>query len=149
MKKLSAAQFSKELVSVLPQVMRGVLARQSDALTRGKVTAPQFLVLDFIYNKGPVKMSVLARALAVSLPAMSGLVNRLHKMKMVLRLYEEQDRRIIKIQLTTKGTEIVKTFRIQREKILAEIFGQLAEKDRRDYLRIILKVKDILYKKGD
>lgn len=136
--------FSRQLVNIFPAVMRGVLRRQTDALTKGKLTAPQFFVLDFIFTNGPAKMTRLAKEFSVSLPAMSGLVERLCRMKLTSRNYDPRDRRIINITLSAAGKKIVANFRQQRESIIAEIFGQLPEKDRREYLRIILKIKDIL-----
>jgi len=144
---ISVNEFARRLVDVFPQVMRGVMRRQTDALTKGQITAPQFLVLDLIYRLGPQKMGVLAETLSVSLPAASGLVDRLHKLGLVERVYEEKDRRIIRIELKPRGKSVVKTFRLQREKIIAEIFGQLSENDRNDYLRILIKIKDIINKK--
>lgn len=144
MKGHSVSEFAKNLVAVLPQVMRGVLRRQNDALTTGKVTPQQFLVLDIIYTEGRQKMSCLAGTLAISLPAMTGLIERLHKMGLIKRMYEENDRRVIRIALAPKGVDVVKSFRAQREKIIAEIFGKLSEKDREEYLKILFKIKEII-----
>ncbi|MBU4304724.1 MAG: MarR family transcriptional regulator [Candidatus Omnitrophica bacterium] len=146
MDKQSLQEFAEQLVRALPQLMRGVLSRQTDALARGKVTAPQFVVLDSLYEKGVLKMGQLAAAQRISLPAMTGLVQRLCMLKLVKRLYDEKDRRVISIDLTPAGKQLVKTFRAQREKIIVEIFGRLTEQERREYLRIVLKLNEILYK---
>lgn len=147
MGKDSAAEFSKKLVDILPKVMQGFLRRQTDALAKGKITAPQYLVLDLIYRQGAQKMSSLAKELNVSLPAMTGLIERLFKLGIVKRIYGEKDRRVITIEMSAKGEDLVKAIRKQRESIFAEIFGRLTQEERVDYLRILLKIKDILFKK--
>jgi DNA-binding MarR family transcriptional regulator len=78
---------------------------------------------------------------------MTGIVDRLVKYGYVLRIFDPQDRRIIKIKLATKGTELVKKINQQRRQMIIKIFGQLSERDRQDYLRILLQIKDILIKR--
>lgn len=140
--------FSRRLMEVMPQVMRGFLRTQTDALTKGQITAPQYLVLDMIAVAGPMKMTDIARELSVSLPALSGLVNRMYKMKLVKRMYPEKDRRVIRIDITIKGRNLVILIASQRRKMFEKIFSELTERDRGEYLRIILKIREILYKKN-
>ncbi|MFH1460123.1 MAG: MarR family transcriptional regulator [Candidatus Omnitrophota bacterium] len=147
MGKTHVVNFARRFVEVLPQVMRGVLRWQNDALTKGKVTAPQFLVLDLIYTHGPLKMSELSQEIKISLPAMTGLVARLYKMKMVQRISGEKDRRIIRINLTSTGENTVKAFRQQREKIFSEIFSRFSDQERKDFLGLLVKMKDIILSK--
>ena len=138
------ALFVRKLMDVFPEVMRGIIRRQTDALSRGKITAPQYLVLDLLFCSAPAKTTSLAEEMGVSLPAMSGLVDRLYKMKLVRRSNCQADRRIIWIDITAKGREIVQSVRSQREKALSNVFGKLSQADREEYLRIITKMREIL-----
>jgi len=139
-----AADFSLRLVKIMPQVMRGFLRTQTDALAKGQITAPQYFVLDMIVSSGPMKMTDLARELSVSLPAISGLVGRMCRMKLVKRLYPEKDRRVIRVEVTAKGKNLVKLITSQRQKMFENIFASLSERDRSEYLRIILKIRNVL-----
>lgn len=143
--RLPVKVFARKVMQVLPLVIRGFLRTQTDALAKGKISAPQYLVLDIIVKQGPLQMTQLADELAVSSPAMSGLVNRLYKIKLIKRIYPKKDRRVITIDVTLKGRQTVDVLQVQREKKFQEIFEQLAEKDRKDYLRVLIKIKDILY----
>ncbi|MFH2137712.1 MAG: MarR family transcriptional regulator [Candidatus Omnitrophota bacterium] len=138
--------FARELSEIFPQVIRGVMSRETHALARGKITAPQYLVLELLHSQGPSKMSCLAEEFRVSSPAMSGLVDRLFKMNVVKRVYGEKDRRVIRIELTAKGKKLAEEISRQKQKMIKEFFGQLAEKDRRDYLRILKKIRGLLFK---
>ncbi len=137
-------KFVVQVVDVLPQVIRGFLRTQGNALSRGQITLAQYFVLDAVDRQGALRMGELAAELAVSLPAMSGMVNRMYKMKLVKRIFPEKDRRIIKIDLTAGGKNILKTIREQRQAGYRKIFGKLSQKDRQEYLRIITKMRDIL-----
>ncbi len=139
-------EFVAQVMEMLPQVIRGFLRTQANALSRGQITPAQYFVLDAIDRQGALRMSELAAELSVSLPAMSGLVERLYKMKMVKRIYSEKDRRVIKIDLSIRGKNILNTIRSQRAAGFQKIFSKLSQKDRADYLRIITKMRDILNK---
>lgn len=137
--------FSKRLTSLLPNIIRGFLRKQSDELAKGKISIPQYLTLDYIYTNAEQKMSKLAKVMAVSLPAMSGLIERLHKLGMVRRNYDPRDRRIVKIALTPKGKEVVVKIRTQRERIISNVFGKISAREREEYLHILTKIHNVLY----
>jgi DNA-binding MarR family transcriptional regulator len=148
MEQLSPLSLSKKLASVMPRVLREFLRRQADVLAQGKITAPQYCVLDLLFTGGAQKMGSLAAEIGVSLPAMTGVVERLYRIKLLERIHDTNDRRVVNIELTSQGRQTISALREKREKTLAEIFAKLSENDRRHYLRIILKIKDILYTQG-
>lgn len=148
MKSSSSKNFAKDLTMLLPLLMRGILKRQSDEIAKGKITMPQYLVLDLIEARGALKMSEIAAAMSVSLPAMTGIVDRLHLTAMVERCYDPKDRRLIRINLSGKGRKMVHKIRNQREATISDVFGQLSEQERQSYLKIIKKVVNVLYEKN-
>ncbi|MFH1768912.1 MAG: MarR family transcriptional regulator [Candidatus Omnitrophota bacterium] len=142
--------FSKELLRIFPKMAQEMFKRTgTDDLTKGKISIPQFVSMDLIYNIGQLKMKDIARQLNRSLPAATGLINRLYGMKMVRRVYDETDRRVIYITLTAKGRKSVEAIRTQREKIIKDIFGKLSVKERDDYLAILKKLNRIIYQEND
>ena len=62
------------------------------------------------------------------------------------RISDIRDRRIIYIDLTQKGKDVVEKVRKQREKMISKVFGKLETGERKEYLRILTKIHDILYK---
>ncbi|MDP2044477.1 MAG: hypothetical protein Q8K15_04840, partial [Candidatus Omnitrophota bacterium] len=82
----------------------------------------------------------------VTTAASTGIVQRLVLLGHVRREYDQSDRRIIRIKLSTKGTELLKKISQQRTQSVTKIFGQISENDRGEYLRILMQVKDILDK---
>ncbi len=142
--KTQIQQFSQELsesISYIQRMARTLLKQRSDALIQGKVTMPQYLSLELLSNRGHLKMNVIAKALHISLPAATGLVNRLVKMKLVKRGYDPKDRRVIFIELTAEGKKITERTKLARRKIIEEMFGGISEAERKAYIEIIRKVK--------
>ena len=144
MSRHSLALFSSEISRLLPHVIRGMLKKQSDALGRGKITVAQYLLLDLLNTYHLLKMKDIARELNITLPAATGLISRLHRMKMVKRIYDKNDRRVICIGLTAKGKETIEQVRSQRQKAIQEVFVNLTERERNSYLHILKKLKSIL-----
>lgn len=139
----SIDEFVEEVAQVLPKVIRWFHINRANALTKAQLNPAQFFVLDIICELGAQTMSHLARQLLVSTPAVTRMVDKLYADKMVERIYGKKDRRVIRIDITAKGKRIVLNFRSQRKQALTDIFSQLCEKDRQDYLRVMLKMQEI------
>ena len=139
---ISTRSFVKEMMGIMPVLIRGMHRVQTDAIMRGNVTVPQFLVLGLIENRGPLKMSEIAKELRVSTPAATGIVERMHMLGMVARRYDPKDRRVIRIAATAKGNRIVRTLRSERSRMIGKLFGRLTARERASYLKILRKVLD-------
>lgn len=146
MRSPSLLEFADKMNEIMPSLIREFSRRQANELYKGKITLPQFLILDFLLKKDNSKMSDLAHFMKVTTAAMTGIVERLVKYGYVVRGYEPDDRRIIKIGLTSKGKTLVKRIDEQRRKMIINIFGRLSESDRQDYLRILMNVYNVLLK---
>ncbi|MCF7898187.1 MAG: MarR family transcriptional regulator, partial [Candidatus Omnitrophica bacterium] len=107
----------------------------------GKITLPQYLVLDLVYRKNALKMKDIAFGLKVSLPAASGLVDRLARLKMIRRIPDNQDRRVILIDLTKSGKKTVEDVSKKRKEVIEKIFSPLTSRERQNYLNILNKIK--------
>jgi len=71
-------------------------------------------------------------------------VDRLVRDGYVVRALEPNDRRIIRIKISTKGAVLVDKFNKNQRAMILKIFGKISDKDRRDYLRILMQIRDIL-----
>ena len=143
---ISTKSFVKEMMVIMPGFLRGMHRVQADAVMRGNITVPQFLVLDLIENRGPLKMSEIAKELKVSTPAATGIVERMHILGMVARRYDPKDRRVIRIAVTAKGSGIVRNLRSERSRMIGKFFGRLTAGERASYLKILRKVHDAIKK---
>lgn len=150
MSKLSLVEFSEKINEIMPLIIREFVKRQGNELYKGKITLPQFVILDFLLNRQTANMTEIASFMGVSTAAITGIVDRLVKYGYVIRVPDLQDRRIIKIMLTAEGSTLTKKINQQRRKAVMEIFGRVSESDRSEYLRILSHVHDILARKvGD
>ena len=139
-------EFADSVNDMMPVIIKEFSSRHLSEIYRGKLTLPQFFILNFLGNYGDSKMSDLAHFMSVSTAAMTGMVDRLVKYRYVIRESEPRDRRIVKIKLTQKGTELAKKANQQRRQMIMEVFGKVSETDRSDYLRVLMRIKEVLTK---
>lgn len=144
MADLSLNEFAGRIEEVMPFVMRELARRQTDELYKGKITLQQFLLMDALNRLGASKMTDLARIMHVTTPNMTGLVERLVRDGYCLRAYERRDRRVIRIKLTAKGSNLLSRICGQRRRMLIDIFSQISGRERRSYLDILMHIKEVI-----
>ncbi|MFH0838656.1 MAG: MarR family transcriptional regulator [Candidatus Omnitrophota bacterium] len=144
MKALTLSEFADKLNDIFPVIMRELARRQTNELLKGKITLPQFLILDFLAKHDSSKMSAIAHFMGVSTAATTGLIDRLLKYAYIKRESDLSDRRIVKIKITPKGAEISKRINAQRHQMIIHIFDKISEKEREDYLRVLLRIQHIV-----
>lgn len=140
----SLSQFAEEMIQLLPVFLKGMLRDRKDVLTTGMISVPQFILLNLLSNSNKMKMNEIAGHLKVSLPAATGLVERLVVLDVLERSGDEKDRRVIYISLTQKGRQILKKVMETRKLAITEIFGNLTDEERTAYLHIIKKLVTIM-----
>ena len=149
MGQVSILEFADRMNEVMPTIAREFVRRQADELYKGKISLPQFLVLEFLHKEGESKMTTLANFMDVTTAAMTGIIDRLVNYRYVIRIFDPNDRRVIKTKLTPKGAELVKRITQQRRRMIINIFGKITELERNDYLSILMRIRDILAKQKE
>ena len=132
--------FGDRMIELLPKLMRGVTQHEHNYLSRGKITLPQLWALECLSRQGNSPMNELARFLKISKPAATGLINRLIVQKLVKRQDDLKDRRIVRVAITPKGRQIIKSIWEQKRRTILQAFGQITPSDRAQYIAILEQV---------
>ena len=140
---MNIKEFASRVIELFPQIIRGFKQYENNYLTRGEITLPQFWALAYLANNGKSKMNSLAEHLRISPSATTGLINRLIAQGLVVRKDDSGDRRIVWIELTSKGKAIINNIKQQKTKALIKVFGKISSKDREHYLNILEQVVKI------
>lgn len=144
MPDLTLSEFAERIEEVVPTVMKGFAKMQTNELLKGKITLPQFFILSHLYKHGESKMSELAKVTDVTTAAVTGIADRLVRYGYILRTYDSNDRRVINIRLTQKGSDMVKRIGRQRKEVTREVFSKISSEERENYLAIMLHIRDII-----
>lgn len=109
------------------------MSLQSDVLNLSMI---QLQALIFIKQKPATPMKAVAEYLRVELPSATSIVEKLVKLSYVERLTDKDDRRLVLLQLTSKGESLLTDAMKERSKNMEKILSYLSEKDREELSRI-------------
>lgn len=139
MERTDRKEYFARLEEVLMEIGRR-LHVEFDAHMVSGITGSQFFVLQKINAKGRLTVSEVAEKLSVSLSAITALVDRLVQAGLVVRSRDDQDRRLVWLEATQKGKEILARCMEGRKQVAAKYFGQLSDEDLEKLLEIYGKV---------
>lgn len=98
-----------QIVAAIRRIMRAVDLHSRRLAEEHGLTGPQLATLQAAANLGESSTGVLARAVHLSGPTVTGILDRLTKRGLVDRTRNGQDRRSVTIRLTNDGEEVLAT----------------------------------------
>nr|WP_261774218.1 MarR family transcriptional regulator [Clostridium botulinum] len=108
-----------------------------------KLTRIQFRTLYFlhVFMKEGCSLSELSKKLRISKPSASNLIDRMVSSELVTRISNSEDRRSIKILITSKGIKIIEQA-INRDKdFRLQILNFLSNEERQTLYKILVKME--------
>jgi len=117
----------KEIVELQRKVDRYRRGTTLDAwMSLPTITIAQLKSLFFISNQGSTNLVKLASALGVTPANVTGIVDRLVEHKLVSRVENAQDRRMLVLRTTEKGEELVANLRERRKSVMSQVLSDLS-----------------------
>jgi len=101
------SSYINEVESYIEKILRRTKEIHLKYASELNITVPQFMCMLMIYNLGKIKMSDLADFLSLSYASTTNLVNKLVQANLVVRYDLPDDRRVVIIDLSDKGREII------------------------------------------
>jgi len=89
-------------------------------------------------------MGELSKNAQVAMPSMTEMVDKLEKHGIAERYRDGNDRRVVKVRLTSEGKRLRKEFMQKRLKEMKEIFGKLSKQELNDLIKSLKKARHIL-----
>lgn len=137
---LKKGDFGAEIARILPLILREFARRQQDVFAKIPLTIPQIVILELLLEKGTSKMNELARTLNFTMSAVTAIVDKMVRLKVVKRERSTEDRRVVKVSILNKGKEIVTRVSQARQGCVNEMFSALTKDEKNEYIRILRKV---------
>lgn len=129
------AAFADGIGRLMPRILRGMLAREQNALSQGRLTVPQLSVLDYVAGAGRCTMGAIAAVFNMKPPTVTGVVDRLVQIGLLRRGHAETDRRTVVAAVTPKGRRVLAGFHGERRRTVARMFDGVTPPDRARFLR--------------
>ncbi|MED1106021.1 MarR family transcriptional regulator [Bacillus paramycoides] len=108
------------------------------------LTPPQFYILKILDHYGASRATQLAEKMYVKPSAITVMIDRLIDHGFVERYHDNNDRRVVVIELTKKGKATVEEAMAARNEHIAKYFSQLELQEREDLLRLFEKLETII-----
>jgi len=137
-----------EVVNAI-RLIQGISRRQSSEFMRKyRITGPQLGALRFVALTPGISMRELSERLYLHVSTVSGIVDRLVKRGYVVRERSDEDRRIVRLQVTADGRRVIKRTPLAGMGLLIHKIGDLPDKQLGDMHTIMRQVLDLM-KVGD
>ncbi|MFV9510237.1 MarR family winged helix-turn-helix transcriptional regulator [Tepidibacillus sp. LV47] len=134
-----------ELEQLFYEINQLVISEKHKCLKEG-ISLSQIWVLKQL-EQNRQKISDLAESMGVSVPAITGLSDKLIAQGLAERIRSDQDRRIVFLSISQKGRELLKEIRRERQKLMKIYLDGLPEEDLQRLIEIYRKIKDNIKKK--
>lgn len=109
------------------------------------LTGPQIHVVACLAVRDqPMPMAELGHRIAASAPTMTGIIDRLERQGLVVRVRDDEDRRVVLIALTEAGAQVFATLREDVAEKLTRLLGCLDSDERATFVHLIGRIVDAM-----
>ena len=137
---VSAESIADRLHSAAIHLLR-TLRKEDDA---SGLSAPRLSALSVVVFGGRLTLGQLARAEQVRPPTMTRIVTGLEKEGLVNRIGDPRDRRLTKIQATSKGQRVLAAGRARRVKLLTQSVNELEASELAELDRALQLITEVI-----
>ena len=120
-------RYDLSVLQSLRRIIRAVSLYSHQLAATYKITAPQLVCLLTIVNEGCLHPSTLSKRVFLSASTVVGILDRLEEKGLITRQRDHNDRRLINVQATPKGEELVTQAPSPLPSALANALMQLPE----------------------
>jgi DNA-binding MarR family transcriptional regulator len=107
---------------------------------RFELTGPQLTVVKMLEGVGDLSLSDLSDRIRAQNSTVTGIIDRMEREGLVVRARSTEDRRVVKIKLTEKGSRIARDIPVEPMEIFRAALASLSGSEMRELTRILTKL---------
>ncbi|EGA89070.1 MarR family transcriptional regulator [Planococcus donghaensis MPA1U2] len=104
------------------------------------ITPPQFVALQWLFEHGDMTIGDLSNKMYLAFSTTTDLVDRMEKNEMVVRIREEQDRRVVRIKLLKEGERVIEEVIQKRREYLNTVLEDFTEAEAEQFATLLEKL---------
>ncbi|AFM43229.1 transcriptional regulator [Desulfosporosinus acidiphilus SJ4] len=131
----STEELTKQLEESLRRANTILFKRGRSILVSMEISSLQFNALLCIREFGPLTMGELGKHLFVACSTATDLADRMERARLVERVRDNNDRRMVRLRLLDKGNEIVDAVITERQNFLGEVLKNYTEDEYQQLLQ--------------
>ena len=129
-----------ELIEIITELMGDREAEFVKKYQEEGFTARQIVYIDIINTLGNPNLGEIAKALKLSKPSVTAIVDKLESKGYIEKFQSDEDRRSFHVHLSTKGKNLVKMHGETHNKIVDMLQNNLDSKELKNLVTILNKV---------
>ena len=129
-----------ELIEIITELIGDLEAEFVKKYQEEGFTARQIVYIDIINTLGNPNLGEIAKALKLSKPSVTAIVDKLESKGYIEKFQSDEDRRSFHVHLSTKGKNLVKMHGETHNKIVDMLQNNLDSKDLKNLVTILNKV---------
>ncbi|MDW0112963.1 MarR family winged helix-turn-helix transcriptional regulator [Sporosarcina saromensis] len=125
----------------------GIIKQQGrKILSNYSITPPQFVALQWLFEHGDMTIGDLSNKMYLAFSTTTDLVDRMENNKLVKRVRDEQDRRVVRIHLLDEGERIIEEVIDKRRKYLGSVLDDFSEEEITQFLQLMTRLHEEMSK---
>ncbi|MEK4028620.1 MULTISPECIES: MarR family transcriptional regulator [Bacillaceae] len=117
------ADIEKEL-----RYINGIIKQKGrEILSDYKITPPQFIALQWLFEEGDMTIGELSTKMFLAFSTTTDLIDRMERNKLVERVKDMNDRRIVRIHLLKEGASMIEEVIKKRQLYVQQILQDFSE----------------------
>ncbi|KSU64708.1 MarR family transcriptional regulator [[Bacillus] enclensis] len=132
-----------ELLHTMDQVTNKLLIQWNKSF-KESLGISHILVLSHLQVNGKSRPSDIAKNLGITPPSLTNLANKLVSKDLIVRLFDEKDRRNSYLEITDAGIEMVNKAADEGQNLRRNLFEKLSKDERRQLTSIYEKLNHFL-----
>ncbi len=136
-------EYVSEIESTLRMVSMIIRKRGRDILGSFNVTPPQLNALNFLRH-GSLTMGELGQKMYLACSTATDLIDRMERNGLIQRERDTSDRRVIRLNMTDKGSEVIDEVLGARKRYLAGVLTKVAPEDRKALVENLHKMHELM-----
>lgn len=93
------------------------------------ITSPQFIALQWLLEEGDLTIGELSNKISLAFSTTTDLVDRMERNELVVRVRDQNDRRVVRIHVLEKGNTIIHEVIQKRQEYLGEVLTNFSNEE--------------------
>ena len=133
-----------DIIAQFRTAVRDLRCVSSQRMHEGGLTVGNLHLTSMLERHGPMPMNRIADLLDVSMSAATGIIDRLEERRLVERVRVPDDRRVVLVQLTDHGRQVLQDVEVLKEALLEKILTRLESKQLQAFAGVLGDMRGII-----
>ncbi|EHL79407.1 MULTISPECIES: MarR family winged helix-turn-helix transcriptional regulator [Bacillus] len=141
-------QYEKEFLDKMEMIMVSISKKLRPLIEKKMqpfgITGPQYHIMKMLKREGPARATQLADMMNVKPSAITVIIDRLIERGLVERCHSDTDRRVVMMQLTKAGEELVETVSVSFSQLMGTFFSHFSNAELMTFYQLYKKLDQVI-----